>query len=147
MLKPDRVVIHHSKTKDGHTVSWPAIHAYHVNEKGWSDIGYHAGIEDVGGRFVCMFGRPDVQPGAHCYGQNRRSLGFCFIGDFDAAPPGRLRLVTACRRVLAPWLLRHGLGVDALVPHRQYANKSCPGSKFDMDELRQICAEVMDELR
>lgn len=147
MLTPDRIVVHHSATRDTGTLSWTAIHDYHVNHNGWSDIGYHAGIERAGDQYVCLFGRPDVLPGAHTIGQNRRSLGFVFVGNYDDDEPSPLMLRVAARRVLAPWLLRLNLGVDALVPHRQYAYKSCPGDRFDMDKLRQVCAEEMDELR
>jgi N-acetylmuramoyl-L-alanine amidase len=144
VLKPEKIIIHHSLTKDGAAVSWGAIHSYHVNEKGWSDIGYHAGIEEVDGRFICMFGRPDWLPGAHTRGQNGRSLGFCFVGDYDRRRPDDARLRVAARRVLVPWLLRYRLGVDALVPHHLYASKSCPGTRFPMDRLRTICAEELD---
>ena len=54
--------------------------SYHINVKGWTDVGYHAGIEQVEGRFVCLFGRPDVYTGAHTRGHNSSSLGFVFIG-------------------------------------------------------------------
>lgn len=147
MLRPTKIVIHHSLTKDSGSVSWAAIHHYHVNVKGWSDIGYHAGIEEADGRYVCLFGRPDVLPGAHTRGENGRSLGFCFVGDYDSSRPSESRLRVACRRVLAPWLIRLGLGVDALVPHSQFASKSCPGKLFPMDRLREICAEEMDAIR
>lgn len=147
MLKPEKIVIHHSATPDGRTLSWSAIHEYHVNTNGWKDIGYHAGIEEVDGRFVCLFGRPDVLAGAHTVGENGRSLGFCFVGNFDSTAPEAARLRVACRRVLAPWLLRYGLGVEALVPHNQFAAKSCPGKLFDMGELRRICGEELDGLR
>lgn len=146
MLTPRKVVIHHSATADGPTLSWNAIHDYHVNHNGWSDIGYHAGIERVGEKYVCIFGRPDVLPGAHTIGENGRSLGFVFVGDYDIAEPSHVMLRYASRRVLAPWLLRHGLGVDALVPHNHFAHKTCPGSRFPMDKLRHMVAEEMDVL-
>jgi hypothetical protein len=147
VLRPTKIVIHHSATKDQGTLSWPAIIDYHVNHNGWSDVGYHAGIERVGDTYLCLFGRPDVLPGAHTVGENGRSLGFCFVGDYDAAEPPHVMLRVAARRVLAPWLLRHGLGVDALVPHRQFAHKTCPGRMFDMHKLRAYCAEELDALR
>ena len=147
MLKPKKVVIHHSLTRDSGSVSWSAIHTYHVNTKGWSDIGYHAGIEEVEGRYVCLFGRPDWISGAHTKGENGRSLGFCFVGNYDDRRPDDARLRVAARRVLAPWLIRLGLGVDALVPHSQFSNKTCPGKLFPMDRLREICAEEMDRVR
>ena len=145
-MNPTKIIIHHSATADSGTASWSAIHKYHMNVKGWSDIGYHAGIEEIDGRLVCLFGRPDRIPGAHTRGENRSSLGFCFVGDYDTEPPTASRLRVASRRVLAPWLLRYGLGVNALVPHSQYAHKTCPGRQFPMDRLRQICAEEMDDI-
>jgi N-acetylmuramoyl-L-alanine amidase len=147
MLKPKMVVIHHSATPDTGTLSWGAIQDYHVNHNGWSDVGYHAGIEQAGDRFLCFFGRPDVLAGAHTVGQNGRSLGFCFVGNFDEVAPGRSRLIVAARRVLAPWLLRYGLGPGDIVPHSQFASKSCPGKLFSMSELRDIVAEELDALR
>jgi len=148
VLKPKKIIIHHSLTSDGSTLSWPNIQSYHTNVKGWSDVGYHAGIEKVGDRFVCLFGRPDVLCGAHTKGQNSDSLGFCFVGNFDDREPERSRLRVAARRVLAPWCVRHGIPVAGIVPHRQFASyKTCPGRQFDMDVLRRIVQEEIDGLR
>ncbi len=149
MLKPTKIIIHHSLTRDSGSVSWAAIHSYHVNEKGWQDIGYHAGIERVeaNNAFVCLYGRPDWLPGAHTKGQNGSSLGFCFVGNYDDRRPTDARLRVAARRVLAQWLIGYGLPVDAIVPHSQFASKTCPGTMFPMDRLREICAEEMYRAR
>ena len=147
MLTPKRIMIHHSLTDDGSTLSWPNILSYHINVKGWTDGGYHAGIEEVAGRFICMFGRPDVRPGAHTRGCNSSSLGFCFVGDFDRVEPGRPRLRCAAKRVLAPWCIRHNLTVDAIRPHYEFAShKTCPGKLFDINLLRSIVQEEIDAI-
>lgn len=140
------IFIHHSKTKDGQTVSWDDIERYHVYTRGWIDNGYTAGAENVDGQIICMFGRPDWLSGAHTRGHNRDSLGFCFVGDFDTDIPSEQLLRTACYRVLAPWLARHGLGVDALRGHNEVSSKTCPGTKFNMHRLREICQEELDEI-
>jgi hypothetical protein len=43
-LKVQKLIIHHSLSKDGQTVDWNAIRRYHIQEKGWDDIGYHGGL-------------------------------------------------------------------------------------------------------
>lgn len=147
MLTPTRIIIHHSLTPDGSALSWPAIYDYHTQTHGWADIGYHAGIEEVNDRLVCMYGRPSTLCGAHTLGQNYDSLGFCFVGNFDRVRPGEQRLREAARRVLAPWCLRFGIRPTAIVGHRQFAHKSCPGLLFDVEELQIIVAEEMYGLR
>lgn len=147
MLNPGKIIIHHSLTPDGSTLSWSAIHHYHVNHNGWSDIGYHAGIEEVEGRYVCLFGRPDVVPGAHTLGHNDSSLGFCFVGNFDERAPDEQRMRVAARRVLAPWCIRFGIRPGYIVGHRRFAEKSCPGSKFRVERLQQIVMEEVYDLR
>lgn len=144
MLNPTKIVIHHSLTPDGITLSWPAIRDYHVNHNGWKDVGYHGGIEEVGGRLVCMFGRPTWMSGAHTRGQNSGSLGFCFVGSFDEFAPPEPKLRVAARRVLAPWCIQYGLTEQDIYAHRDFSSKSCPGMMFDMNKLRQY---VKEELR
>ena len=136
-MVPDHIIIHHSLTKDGRTVSWDAIRRYHVGKLYWHDIGYHFGIERVGRRYEILCGRMMTDHGAHCIGLNGRSLGICFLGNFDNVPPPaeqwdlgvRLAkaLATVCR-----------IPVANVRGHRAYATwKSCPGLRFDMGLFRR----------
>lgn len=143
MLVPKAIIIHHSATVDGRTFSWPAIERYHVDTNGWRDIGYHAGCEDVDGQYACFYGRPDYLPGAHTAGQNGATFGFCFVGNYDGMGPDHGMLRVAARRVLVPWLLRFGLRVTDVRPHRDFANKTCPGRMFDMGVLHDILREEL----
>jgi hypothetical protein len=88
-LEPQIIVIHHSLTKDGRTVSWGAIRKYHMTEMAppMVEIGYHEGVELVDDAYEALMGRPWDRIGAHTLGQNYRSLGLCLIGNFDLEEP------------------------------------------------------------
>lgn len=49
--------------------------------KGWSQVGYHYFICRSG---LIQVGRPEWVQGAHVYGYNQESLGFCLGGGLDA---------------------------------------------------------------
>lgn len=138
MFRPFMIVIHHSATRDSGTVSWDAIRRYHVETNGWRDIGYHAGIELVADDFVVQHGRPLTVAGAHTAGHNSRSLGFCFVGDYDVSAPPPFMLQLAARAVLAPWCRQFGLTADDLHPHSEFASKTCPGKLFPLEALRAL---------
>lgn len=140
LLKPAGIVIHHSLTKDGSAVDWDAIRRYHMKEKGWDDIGYHAGIERIGTTITTMTGRPVNREGAHTIGHNDM-LGLCIVGNFDLAPPDA-ELLQAAAGLVRSWLRMY----PHLTPldihcHSEYAAKSCPGSKFPWQLFLAICNE------
>jgi len=136
MNQPKRIIIHHSATKDSQTVSWGAIRTYHTEKMGWSDIGYHAGIEVARDAYECFYGRPVTISGAHTRGHNNNTLGFCFVGNYDIVEPSAVMLKVAATRVLAPWMWQFGISIEDIHPHRTFANKTCPGSMFSMDVLK-----------
>lgn len=137
-MRPAYLIAHHSLTKDSGTVSWPAIRRYHVDELGWSDIGYQFGIEDINGHQEILVGRMMNKSGAHCKqkGMNRKSIGILFTGNFDLAPPPPemwklgLRLARTLMEIFY-------IPKDHVFGHREFASyKTCPGSQFDMDLFR-----------
>lgn len=161
-FKPKMIVLHHSLTQDGETVSWQAIRRYHmawkcdgvavtpesVNDlmaqgmpvqRPWRDIGYHFGIERIGGRYEVLAGRMITEMGAHCSARhaNYTSLGICFVGNFDEVPPPKeqwdlgVRLVASLCDVL-------GIAVVNIYGHRELAtSRSCPGHAFDLEQFKQ----------
>jgi hypothetical protein len=87
MINPTHIVVHHSA---GQTVSTDyaavvrAYWNYHVNDRGWADIGYNWLVDPNG---VLYEGRGDRVQGAHSPCMNSTSTGVCFIGDYmDALP-------------------------------------------------------------
>jgi len=147
-------VVHHSLTFDGAVVDWQAIRNYHLG-KGWSDIGYHFGIERINGRPEILMGRSLEQRGAHCQEKNMNGLswGVMLCGNFDLTPPDE-GLLKELRRLcdglmwVAPtitpahvighreagllagydWRIKNDAGIPQF--------KSCPGLHLDMDAFR-----------
>ena len=134
-MKPTRIILHHSLTKDSKTVSWGAIRRYHTQFLGWDDIGYHYGIEAIGQHYEILIGRMLNIMGAHCRGHNGNSVGICFIGNFDLAAPPKaqwdlgVKLVKGLIEILDMPPFR-------ILGHNNYdSNKSCPGKYFDITKF------------
>lgn len=132
------IVVHHSLTPDQHTLDWPAIRRYHMYQNRWRDVGYHAGVEIVGGRYEVLMGRPLYERGAHALGANHHSVGVCFIGNFthEAPPDEQLR---AGGGFIASLCLLLDLQPDQIVRHCDVTpGRSCPGAAFPIAELRRL---------
>jgi N-acetyl-anhydromuramyl-L-alanine amidase AmpD len=76
----DLIVVHCSATPPDMDIGADTIRDWHVNDNGWSDIGYHYVIKRNGDMEK---GRPDHISGAHVRGHNQGSIGICLIGGVD----------------------------------------------------------------
>lgn len=162
-MKPEYIILHHSLTEDSRTVSWQAIRRYHKSwayrgkiiteawgrelvEQGfstkepWRDIGYHYGIELINDAYEILLGRMPNDSGAHCIerAMNHRSLGVCFIGNFDEVEPPVAQYQQGLH--LVRWLMQEfGIPLTNVVGHRYFAGyKTCPGKRFSVDEFRRL---------
>ena len=139
------IMVHHSLTKDGEVVDTLAIRRYHMMVRGWSDVGYHRLIELVLDDYVPMIGRPLNMAGAHCKEarMNHLAVGICFVGNYDLAPPPDEMLEVGAEQIshIMRWF---DIPVENIIPHNLHANyKTCPGSKFPMDRLREmVCLKI-----
>ena len=134
-MKIDRIIIHHSLTKDSETVSWGAIRDFHVQTNKFKDIGYHFGVENLRGQTEILVGRMPDETGAHCAGHNTGSIGICLVGNFDEAPPPAESwdlAVKLCRYLVRQFGVKEILGHTELNP-----GKSCPGKMFNMTRFRR----------
>jgi N-acetylmuramoyl-L-alanine amidase len=77
MRQINKIIVHCSATREGQDISVDTIRKWHVEGRGWSDIGYHFYI-DVHGNI--HKGRDIAKIGAHCKGQKRKSIGICDAG-------------------------------------------------------------------
>lgn len=121
----DKIIVHCSATKDGEYYDVDDIRRWHVEGNGWSDVGYHF-IVLVDGRI--QLGRPLEKMGSHCKGQNRTSIGICYIGGLDGMSNYRdTRTYEQCEslEVLIATLVRMFPDSDVF-GHNNFSSKACP---------------------
>ena len=151
--KGKEIIIHHSATPDGKVNDWRAIKLWHTGKTGSADptkkdfnpyiakpdldIGYNFGIEFEGADLNVYQGRSMMINGAHCIGHNDKALGICIVGCFDIIPPSE-KHYTVCAELCEELMKHFGIPLNQIFPHRQFANKTCPGKKFDMDILKDF---------
>lgn len=75
MRKIKKIIVHCTATPGD--VSIETVREWHVNERGWRDVGYHFLIRTDG---TIEEGRPIEQSGAHTKGHNWDSIGVAYAG-------------------------------------------------------------------
>jgi hypothetical protein len=137
MINWNEIIIHHSGTHDTPEPDTPAYKRYHINERGWIDIGYHFVVERIGGSYHSVCGRRLNLAGAHCPGRNSVAIGVCFAGDWtEEQPPheqideGAKLIAGLCDVLSIPtWNIRS---------HKEYRDTECPGDSFPMGKLMRL---------
>jgi N-acetyl-anhydromuramyl-L-alanine amidase AmpD len=71
------IVVHCTDTPPTMDIGVEEIRRWHVEENGWTDIGYHYVIRRDG---TVEEGRPLARPGAHAKGFNHNSVGIAYVG-------------------------------------------------------------------
>jgi N-acetylmuramoyl-L-alanine amidase len=74
------IVFHCSATKPSMDIGATEIRKWHVENRGWADIGYHIVIRRDG---RIEWGRHFDVAGAHVAGHNAHSVGICMVGGLD----------------------------------------------------------------
>lgn len=72
-----KIIIHCAATPADMDIGVAEIRRWHVDERGWRDIGYHFVIRRDG---TVERGRPQAEAGAHVRGHNGDSIGICLVG-------------------------------------------------------------------
>ncbi len=152
------IVIHHTAGSNSYTEAQvPGIIAghclYHVNGRGWDDIGYNFLIDRFGGVWEGRTGsKTSPVQGAHTGGFNSQTQGIAMMGNFDSIAPTDAT-ITGLKTMLS-WLtgwhsidptgivtLKAGTGAVGFAPgqeftspsivgHRDLGSTSCPGGIF-----------------
>jgi|TARA_R110000764_G_C10954006_1_gene377494 N-acetylmuramoyl-L-alanine amidase len=121
----NKIILHCSATRDGQDISTETIRGWHVNERGWSDIGYH---------FVVLLdgtvdkARPVERQGAHVRGKNKGSIGVCYIGGCDADMNPKDTRNEAQKKSLEELIsyLMEAYDDATLHGHNEFSSKACP---------------------
>ncbi len=134
--KWEEIIIHHSLTKDSNTVSWNAIRTYHMHHLRWAAIGYHWGVELVGGFYEVLQGRNMQWNGAHARGYNKTAIGICCVGNYDDEEPSEGLIVSVTQ--LVTWLISiYNIPKERVRGHADISHKTCPGKLFDLRRIRE----------
>lgn len=132
----NKIVIHHTASRDTGKLDASDIRRLHKNENGWRDVGYHFIVEQVDDTFEAVVGRPLHEKGAHVRGHNSDSVGVALVGNFEERTPDDRALSVLVSRVLRP-LTR--LFPDAeIVGHRDLGATLCPGKNIDLQQIRDM---------
>jgi N-acetylmuramoyl-L-alanine amidase len=117
------IIVHQSASNNPEHDNIETIRNWHMNERNFSDIGYHAFINKCGELFT---GRDEEKVGAHTKGHNKSSLGICLSGDGEKTP--------AQLKTLELWLIekcsKYDLEKKDILGHKDLAPTECPG--FDL---------------
>jgi N-acetylmuramoyl-L-alanine amidase len=120
----DKIIVHCSATPEGRDVSAATIDDWHKH-RGWSGIGYHYVISLDG---TIEYGRDINKTGAHVKGQNKGSIGLCYVGgvDSDMNPKDtRTDEQKESLLLLIKTLKKMHPGAE-VYGHRDFSTKACP---------------------
>ncbi len=133
-MRPTRLVLHISARNpktDRVFADIDEVRKFHVDVRGWNDVGYHYCIKKDG---TIQAGRAEDVQGAHCKEANKDSLGICLLaenGMFTMAQVASLQFLvkSLCLKYLIPYARVYG--------HRDFTDKkTCPD--FDRAVLRRM---------
>lgn len=132
MRKINKIIIHCSATPEGREHDVADIRRWHL-KRGFNDIGYHYLIHIDG---TIEEGRPINKQGAHCSGENKGSIGLCYVGgmskDMKKAKDTRTQAQKDSLIKLMHELIYKYNKDMTIHGHNEYANKACPS--FNVQE-------------
>ncbi|MFZ4517518.1 MAG: peptidoglycan recognition protein [Microthrixaceae bacterium] len=113
-------VVHHSESSNNYSpADVPAIlrsiQAFHIDGRGWTDIGYNFVVDKFGGVWEGRAGginEPVV--GAHAIGFNTNTVGVMVIGSYTATNPSSASLESVSQ-VIGWKMARHGVNPNSSV--------------------------------
>ncbi|MDD5627423.1 MAG: peptidoglycan recognition family protein [Elusimicrobia bacterium] len=128
---PGRLTMHHTAGRKPATFAEAAaemrfIQDFHINGRGWIDVGYHFVISPTGHVFE---GRPEGVVGAHVLNHNTGNVGASFMGNYQPPATGEpaaealSAFVALGRRLVSD----HRIPAEKVQAHRDLGSSDCPG--------------------
>tara|TARA_R110000765_G_scaffold425059_1_gene537175 strand:- start:370 stop:798 length:429 start_codon:yes stop_codon:yes gene_type:complete len=119
------IVVHCADSKSDMDVTVSTLRQWHVEERGWSDIGYHFFIKFDGSIHQC---RPDMYQGAHCKTVNDKSIAICLEGGYGGVDNFTEIQKRALMCLLSDKKAKYKNA--AIIGHSHLDDKACPS--FDV---------------
>ena len=138
MREINKIIIHCSATRECEDISTETIRGWHVNERGWSDIGYHYIILIDG---TIDEGRPLEIQGAHVKGLNKNSIGICYVGGCDSKMNAKdtrtPEQIKSMNKLVCKLKEKYNASVHG---HNEFSSKACPSFdvKKEYNENRKV---------
>ena len=130
----DEIIIHATATNPSWMADKPVedvvaeIRRWHVDERKWSDIGYHAIIHRDGS---VGLGRPIEKSGAHVGGRNKTTIGVSLVGGRGGVADGEFhdsftgQQEASLKQLIAQYK-EDFPSITKVSGHNEYAAKACP---------------------
>lgn len=143
--KIKKIHIHHAAlrstilfTGKNHQNIVDEIRRWHVDERGWNDIGYHYVIFPDG---IMMTGRPVEKKPASIKFHNRGAIAICLWGDYDVEIP-EIQMLYSAGRLCTNIIENFNLNLKAdIIFHREYSLKTCPGKNIRKNDFINITSQ------
>ena len=142
---PYRITVHHTQghmaiRREDAVATARGIQDFHMNSRGWADVGYHFMIDGEG---RILEGRPVETIGAHAANANEGNVGIALMGDFNKQKPTTAQL-ESLERLAAYLAVRYKIDTTQkghLEGHRNWTHTDCPGQHL-MAILARLRLEV-----
>ncbi len=163
MINPDHIVVHHSAGNTQSSDFAAVVRSYwdyHVNTRGWADIGYNWLVDPNG---VIYEGRGDRVRGAHSPCMNAISTGICFIGDYRGSTQPSAKGLKALKDMIAwdatdkgidvkasSYVAALGGNIENISGHRdgydKYPNAGCTSTSCPGENLHDKLPEIRNDV-
>lgn len=126
-----KIFVHCSATLASDEFDVEDLRRWHVDDRGWSDVGYHYVITTDG---TIQDGRPIERAGAHVRHHNADSIGICLIGGVNKNWKPVANFTDKQWESLARLvrMLKAEYTGATVHGHNEFSNKACPS--FDVQE-------------